>query len=144
MGYTRAVKGVLWVSDCCKLDSDLSLPVLPNAAAQVERIVLVGKAISDPIRIRMLGLMAEGRGCCGLPPVADMPVPGEGESEGICVCEFQEFYGLGQSKVSYHLRILKEAGLITEEVRGKWTFYSINRKAAAELLDLVRRQLQIT
>lgn len=122
---------------------DLSLPVISQDEALLQRIVLMGKAISDPIRVRMLNLMAEGRGCCGLPPVADMPVPGEESTEGICVCEFQEWYGLGQSKVSYHLRILKEAGLVSEDVRGKWTFYSINRKAAAEALALVRQQLKI-
>jgi ArsR family transcriptional regulator len=119
------------------------LPMVDAAQVTLERIVAVGKALSDPIRVRMLNLMAEGRGCCGLPPVASMPVPGDGESEGICVCEFQEWYGLGQSKVSYHLRILKEAGLILEETRGKWAFYSINRKAAKELLGLIEEQLKV-
>jgi ArsR family transcriptional regulator len=119
------------------------LPMVDAGQVTLERIVAVGKALSDPIRVRMLNLMAEGRGCCGLPPVAAMPVPGEGDSEGICVCEFQEWYGLGQSKVSYHLRILKEAGLILEETRGKWSFYSINRKAAKELLGLIEEQLKV-
>jgi ArsR family transcriptional regulator len=119
------------------------LPMVDAAQVTLERIVAVGKALSDPIRVRMLNLMAEGRGCCGLPPVASMPVPGDGESEGICVCEFQEWYGLGQSKVSYHLRILKEAGLILEETRGKWSFYSINRKAAKDLLGLIEDQLKV-
>ena len=36
---------------------------------------------------------------------------------GICVCEFQEQFGLGQSKVSYHLRVLKEAGLVNDGER---------------------------
>ncbi len=121
----------------------LAVPVLSPNQEELERIVRVGKALSDPIRVRMLGLMAEGRGCCGLPPASSMSVPGSGEPEGICVCEFQELYGLGQSKVSYHLRILKEAGLVTEESRGKWTFYSLNRKAARELLDLVRDRLKL-
>jgi ArsR family transcriptional regulator, arsenate/arsenite/antimonite-responsive transcriptional repressor len=103
-----------------------------------ERLALAGKALSDPIRVRMLSLMAGGRGCCGLPPVSALPVPGEGESDGICVCEFQEWYGLGQSKVSYHLRILKEAGLVMEETRGKWTFYNINRTACSELIALIQ------
>jgi ArsR family transcriptional regulator len=46
------------------------------------------------------------------------------------VCEFQEQFELGQSKTSYHLRVLKEAGLVTEETRGKWTFYQLDRQAA--------------
>ena len=125
------------------MEEDLSLPVVSQEELLLQKVVLLGKALSDPIRVRMLSLMAEGRGCCGLPPVASMPVPGDEESEGICVCEFQEWYGLGQSKVSYHLRILKEAGLITEETRGKWTFYSLNRKNARELLGQVSAQMKL-
>lgn len=131
------------MSDTANGTEDLSLPMITPGERLLEQVVLLGKALSDPIRVRMLGLMAEGRGCCGLPPVAAMPVPGEGESEGICVCEFQEWYGLGQSKVSYHLRILREAGLINEETRGKWSFYSINRKMARELIVLVEAQLRL-
>lgn len=119
------------------------LPVFSQEEVSLDRIVLMGKALSDPIRVRMINLMAEGRGCCGLPPVQSMPVPGSEEAEGICVCEFQEWYGLGQSKVSYHLRILKESGLISEESRGKWTFYSLNKKVARELIRLVEAQLKI-
>jgi ArsR family transcriptional regulator len=125
-----------------KLESH-SLPALEMDRHEVDRIVNVGKALSDPIRVRMLKLMAGGRGCCGLPPVSALPVPGQGESEGICVCEFQDWFGLGQSKVSYHLRILKEAGLITEETRGKWTFYSLHKKACLELIDTYQRELKL-
>ena len=59
--------------------------------------------------------------------------------EGICVCEFQEQFGLAQSKASYHLRVLKDAGLVTEETRGKWSFYAVDReRLAAALRDLGR------
>jgi ArsR family transcriptional regulator len=50
------------------------------------------------------------------------------------VCEFQEQFGLGQSRTSYHLRILREAGLVSEETRGKWTFYELDREAATAAL----------
>ena len=43
-------------------------------------------------------------------------------------------FKMGQSKVSYHVRKLKEAGLSREEKRGKWSFYSLNREAVQELL----------
>ena len=55
-------------------------PVVGEAVPeeQVERIVALGRALSDPIRVRMLGMMAEaaasGRGCCDLP---DLGVPAE-------------------------------------------------------------------
>ena len=41
---------------------------------------------------------------------------------------------MGQSKVSYHLGKLKEAGLVREERRGKWSFYSLDRESSARLL----------
>ena len=50
------------------------------------------------------------------------------------MCEFQERFGLAQSKTSYHLRVLKDAGLVREETRGKWTFYSLDEEAAAAAL----------
>jgi ArsR family transcriptional regulator len=109
---------------------------------QVERMAALAKALADPIRLRMLGLMAEGRGCCGLPDPASRGVPGATDPQGICVCEFQERFGLGQSKTSYHLRVLRDAGLVTEETRGKWTFYELDREAAEQALQAFRDTLQ--
>jgi len=99
--------------------------------AGVERLVALGSALSDPIRVRMLSMMAEGRSCCDLP---DLGVPVEEDDEGICVCEFEDQFGMSQSKVSYHMKKLKDAGLVREERRGKWSFYSLDREAAGELL----------
>ena len=112
-------------------------PVVAGAVLEErgERIVALGRALSDPIRVRMLGMMAEaaasGRGCCGLP---DLGVPAAEGDAGICVCEFEDRFGMGQSKVSYHMRKLREAGLVREEKRGKWSFYSLDGEAARELL----------
>jgi len=94
---------------------------------------------SDPIRVRMLGMMGESRGCCDLP---DLGVPaGEDENPGICVCEFEYYFGMGQSRVSYHMCKLKDAGLVREERRGKWSFYSLDEEAVRGLLDVARGQL---
>jgi len=97
----------------------------------VERLVALGRALSDPIRVRMLSMMADGRSCCDF-SVSGVPAS-EGE-EGICVCEFEDHFGMGQSKVSYHMKKLKDAGLVREERRGKWSFYSLDREAAGQLL----------
>ncbi len=106
---------------------------------RVERIAALGRALSDPIRVRMLGMMAEGRSCCDLP---DRRVPAtEDENIGICVCEFEDYFGMGQSKISYHVRKLKEAGLVREEKRGKWSFYSLDREEAGRLLVEATQQL---
>ena len=101
-------------------------------ADRIGRLVALGGALSDPIRVRMLGMMAGGRGCCSLP---DRGVPAEDQDAGICVCEFEAFFGMGQSKVSYHMKKLREAGLVREERRGRWSFYSLDREAAEELLS---------
>ena len=98
---------------------------------RVERLVALGRALSDPIRVRMLSMMADGRSCCNFSPSA---VPAAEGDEGICVCEFEEHFGMGQSKVSYHMKKLKDAGLVREERRGKWSFYSLDRETAGELL----------
>jgi len=116
----------------------------PAAGEKVERVVALGRALSDPIRVRMLGMLAaeaaEGRGCCGLPDLG-APVSGEGDSPGICVCEFEECFEMGQSRVSYHMRKLKDAGLVREEKRGRWSFYSLDEEAVRRLLVDAGRQL---
>jgi ArsR family transcriptional regulator len=108
-----------------------------GADEQVGRLVALGRALSDPIRVRMLGMMSEvarsGRGHGDLLP--DCGVPAEEGDAGICVCEFEAAFGMGQSRVSYHLAKLKEAGLVREEKRGRWSFYSLDEVAASGLLS---------
>jgi ArsR family transcriptional regulator, arsenate/arsenite/antimonite-responsive transcriptional repressor len=107
----------------------------------VEALVALGRALSDPIRVRMLGMMADGRGCCDF---SDSGVPADEGDEGICVCEFEGVFDMGQSKVSYHMRKLKVAGLVREERRGKWSFYSIDRETTGALLGKAAERLLST
>jgi ArsR family transcriptional regulator len=115
---------------------------MPVDEDEVTQLARIAKALADPIRLKMLGVLGEGRECCEFPDPATRKVPGAGTPAGICVCEFQEQFGLGQSRTSYHLRILREAGLVSEETRGKWTFYELDREAATAALrafgELVR------
>ena len=104
----------------------------------VDRLVALGRALSDPIRVRMLIMMADGRGCCDF---SGSGVPADEGEEGICVCEFEETFSMGQSKVSYHVKKLRDAGLILEERRGKWSFYSLDREAVRDLLADAGRHL---
>jgi ArsR family transcriptional regulator len=118
----------------------------PVGERTIAKLTALGSALSDPIRVRMLNLLVaatvEGRGCCGLP---DLSVPADAEEKGVgvCVCEFEQYFGMGQSKVSYHLRKLKDAGLVREEKRGKWSFYSLDREAATQLTKELTSQLGI-
>jgi hypothetical protein len=62
-----------------------------------EWLVALGRALSDPIRVRMLGMMADGRGCCDF---SGSGAPADEGDEGICVCEFEEAFSMGQSRRS--------------------------------------------
>jgi len=112
--------------------------VTPADTAGLTELARTAKALSDPIRLRMLAMLAEGRDRCDLPDLRTRDVPGTGAPEGICVCEFQEQFGLGRSRTSYHLKVLKEAGLVTEEARGKWTFYALDAEAMEGALSALR------
>jgi len=53
----------------------------------------------------------------------------------ICVCELESLVELTQPAVSHHLKILKEAGLVTDTRQGRWIFYSLNEDTYAEMLN---------
>ncbi|GAB6157476.1 metalloregulator ArsR/SmtB family transcription factor [Desulfotomaculum varum] len=82
--------------------------------------IQIAKALSDPIRYQiMLMLARREEGCC--------QVSGAGKLQpGLCNCEIMAELGMIQSRVSYHMKELAEAGLVTEEPRGKWKMYYLN------------------
>jgi|SRR5699024_9505165 len=64
-----------------------------------------------------------------------------------CVCEFVDLFQTSQPSISQHLRRLKDNGLITEERRGQWTYYSMNKRYAhyhfiVNILNLLPNQTQ--
>lgn len=65
------------------------------------------KALADPNRITLLRLIAAE------------------ESGEACVCDLTEPLGLGQPTVSHHLKVLVDAGILTREKRGTWSYYSV-------------------
>ncbi|BAT55481.1 transcriptional regulator [Nostoc sp. NIES-3756] len=62
-------------------------------------------ALSDPIRIKVLELLRQRE---------------------LCVCDLCEALGVSQSKLSFHLKTLKEAGLVNSRHEGRWIYYSLN------------------
>lgn len=52
-----------------------------------------------------------------------------------CVCDLTEVVDMPQSKLSYHLKILLDAGLITKETRGTWSYYELNPNDINALLS---------
>jgi ArsR family transcriptional regulator len=54
-----------------------------------------------------------------------------------CVCELTDVMKAGQSRLSFHLKVLKEAGLLVDRREGRWIYYSINPEAIGQLEDIV-------
>ena len=50
-----------------------------------------------------------------------------------CVCELQEAVDAAQSLLSFHLKALKDAGLVTDRRDGRWVYYAVNRDALDEI-----------
>ena len=55
-----------------------------------------------------------------------------------CVCELTDHLDAGQSRLSFHLRVLKEAGLVSDRREGRWMYYTLNREALEEAAELVQ------
>ncbi|MEV6844864.1 metalloregulator ArsR/SmtB family transcription factor [Actinoplanes sp. NPDC051411] len=73
------------------------------------------KALADPVRLRVLSLIAARRG------------------DDVCVCEITEAFDLTGPAISYHLRQLREADLVGCERRGTWVYYWTNPEKLAGL-----------
>jgi ArsR family transcriptional regulator len=79
-------------------------------------------ALSDPTRIEIIALLQDGERC---------------------VCELMDVLDSAQSRLSFHLRVLKEAGLVTDRRDGRWVYYTLNTDAIHEL-ELFLTNLQRT
>jgi ArsR family transcriptional regulator, arsenate/arsenite/antimonite-responsive transcriptional repressor len=97
---------------CCS-----SLVTSPLGEADAVDLAEVLAALADPVRLRLLSLVAA-----------------EGE---VCSCALEEPLGKSQPTVSHHTRVLAAAGLITGEKRGRWMWWSI----VPDRLAAVRRAL---
>ena len=95
---------------CC---APLACEPLPEAGA--DELAALFKAVADPVRLRLLSLIACHEG---------------GES---CVCDLLDAFDLTAPSVSYHLKILREAGLISSERRGTWVYYRVNPEVMARM-----------
>ncbi len=55
-----------------------------------------------------------------------------------CVCELQDAMGAAQSRLSFHLKVLKDAGLVQDRKEGRWSYYSLLPETLGEAHDVVR------
>ncbi|MDX6324079.1 MAG: hypothetical protein QOK15_433 [Nocardioidaceae bacterium] len=91
----------------------------PLSAEQAERIAPLLKALADPVRLRLLSLVASHA---------------DGEA---CVCDLNDAFDLSQPTISHHLKVLHDVGLLGRSKRGVWVYYSLRREAMGDLGALI-------
>lgn len=102
-------------SNCCPPPPELKLE---RSLAQSGAALLA--SIADPTRLSIVNMLAESR-------------------EAVCVCDITDSFTLGQPTISHHLRLLREAGLIVGDKRGKWVYYSIVPAKLVEIQNLLEK-----
>src|SRR6476659_9277297 len=89
------------------------------SADTAERIAPLLKALADPVRLRLLSLVASHA---------------DGEA---CVCDLNDAFELSQPTISHHLKVLHGAGLLDRSKRGVWVYYQITPGTLADLGTLI-------
>jgi len=106
--------------DCC---STLVRPTLTQAqAVELEQVF---KVLADRHRVQIVNLLA-------------------GADAAVCVCKLMPALGLAQPTVSYHLKLLVDAGLLERERRGRFSYYRLTAGALDRLGELVRGPAVVT
>ena len=85
-------------------------------AAQAEAAVILLKAVADPVRLRLMSIIAA--------------------ADETCVCELSGEFDVSQPTISHHLRVLREAGWVDSERRGTWVYYRPRHEAINALGSL--------
>ena len=91
----------------------------PLSEEQAQQIAPLLKALADPVRLRLMSLVASRQG---------------GEA---CVCDLNDAFDLSQPTISHHLKVLHETGLLDREKRGVWVYYRARTEALASLAALI-------
>ncbi|MCU0627814.1 MAG: metalloregulator ArsR/SmtB family transcription factor [Gemmatimonadaceae bacterium] len=93
---------------------------MPVAAAprpprlDADRLGTLCHALSDRTRLEIVALLRDGERC---------------------VCDLQDALDAAQSRLSFHLRVLKDAGLVSDRRDGRWSYYALVPDALRELHD---------
>jgi ArsR family transcriptional regulator len=91
----------------------------PLSQPQAEQIAPLLKALADPVRLRLMSLVASHEG---------------GEA---CVCDLTDAFTLSQPTISHHLKVLHECGLLDRDKRGVWVYYRARTEELANLATLI-------
>ncbi len=94
---------------CCAGSSCELMPAVESAS-----LAAVFKALSDPTRVRLLRYLADS------------------ESGTACACHLPGALGISQPTLSFHMKKLHDAGLVTRDKRGRWVHYTVVRERLAQ------------
>ena len=89
-----------------------------RAAAANQKAIDLLKALAEPIRLEIIESLSTGEKC---------------------VCDLMQETDLAQSKISFHLKVLKEAGVITDRQSGRWVYYKLNLRALKSLQNWIKK-----
>jgi ArsR family transcriptional regulator len=108
---------IVQITSCCT-----SLQTAPLGEDQAVELAGVFKALGDPVRLRLLSLIAAAEA-----------------NIGVCVCELTPAFELSQPTISHHLKLLRQAGLVGSERRGTWVYYWLLPDTTDKLAALLSR-----
>lgn len=94
-----------------------ALPVLSARTESAAGAAALFHALSDPTRVEILDRLRSGEKC---------------------VCELTDVLEAAQSRLSFHLRILREAGLVTDRKEGRWVYYTLVPESLESMSDALR------
>ena len=114
MSNSLMVLGAAETAACCA-----PLSAEPLTMEQAEQVAPLLKALADPVRLRLMSLVASRPG---------------GEA---CVCDLNDAFDLSQPTISHHMKVLHEAGLVDRDKRGVWVYYRARPQALASLAALI-------
>jgi ArsR family transcriptional regulator, arsenate/arsenite/antimonite-responsive transcriptional repressor len=93
-----------------------SMATATAPSADLARAVELFHALSDETRLEIVQRLRNGERC---------------------VCDLTDLLAAAQSRLSFHLKVLKDAGLVIDRKEGRWVHYSLNRAAFAEIQELL-------
>jgi ArsR family transcriptional regulator len=91
----------------------------PLTMSQAEQVAPLMKALGDPVRLRLMSLVASHKG---------------GEA---CVCDLNDAFDLSQPTISHHMKVLYEVGLVDRDKRGVWVYYRARPQALGAIGVLI-------
>jgi ArsR family transcriptional regulator, arsenate/arsenite/antimonite-responsive transcriptional repressor len=84
--------------------------------ADVARAAGLFHALADPIRLRIVEQLRSGEQC---------------------VCELTDALDTGQSRLSFHLKTLKDAGILRDRRQGRWVYYALDTDTMEEMAEVI-------